>query len=70
MNKNDRCGYNISDFYSEEWKLKMEASKIKNIVETGYGYTNKRISSKRLLMLMNRLTEIEAILNNNDKNNE
>ena len=53
----------FSDAYSEEWRLKTHAAKLRWMIASGYGRTNKQLSPKRLKELKEKLEEIEAILN-------
>jgi len=53
----------FSDGYSEEWKLKTQAARLRSMIDSGYGRTNKPIPEKRLLKLKHKLEEIEATLN-------
>lgn len=53
----------FSDGYSEEWKLKTQAARLRSIINSGLGITNKPISSKRMAKLKRNLAEIEAALN-------
>lgn len=53
----------FSDVYSEEWKLKIQAARLRSIINSGLGITNKPISAKRMAKLKRNLAEIEAALN-------
>lgn len=53
----------FSDGYSEEWKLKTQAARLRSIINSGSGITNKPISAKRMAKLKRNLAEIEAALN-------
>lgn len=53
----------FSDGYSEEWKLKTQAARLRSIINSGLGITNKPISAKRMEKLKRTLAEIEEALN-------
>lgn len=53
----------FSDGYSEEWKLKTQAARLRSIINSGLGITNKPISAKRMEKLKRNLAEIEVALN-------
>jgi hypothetical protein len=53
----------FSDGYSNEWILKTQAARLRSIIDSGVGLTNKPISGKRMAKLKRNLAEIEAALN-------
>lgn len=53
----------FSDGYSEEWKLKTQAARLRSMINSGCGKTNKPLPPKRLEELKRNLAEIEAALN-------
>ena len=53
----------FSDGYSEEWKLKTQAARLRSMINSGCGKTNKPLPPKRLEELKQNLAEIEAALN-------
>lgn len=50
----------FSDGYSEEWKLKAQAARLRSMINSGCGKTNKPLPPKRLEELKRKLAEIEA----------
>ena len=53
----------FSDGYSDEWKLKTQAVRLRLMINSGFGKTNKPLSPKRLEELKRNLAEIEEALN-------
>ena len=53
----------FSDAYSEEFALKMQAARLRSIIDSGLGITNQPISAKRMAKLKRNLADIEAALN-------
>lgn len=53
----------VSSRYSEEWKLKTQAARLRSMINSGCGKTNKPLPPKRLEELKRNLAEIEAALN-------
>lgn len=53
----------FSTGYSDEWILKTQAARLRSIIDSGVGLTNKPISGKRMAKLKRKLAEIEAALN-------
>ena len=53
----------FSDGYSEEWKLKTQAARLRSLINSGRGKTNKPLPQKRLEELKQNLADIEAALN-------
>ncbi|MEP2668874.1 MAG: hypothetical protein ABJH04_07760 [Cyclobacteriaceae bacterium] len=44
---------------NELTKLKQKASRLKNVIEQGYGYTNKPLSEKRIKQMRITLAKVE-----------
>ena len=45
-------------------KLEQKAARLKNVIEQGYGYTNKPLSEKRIKQMRLTLSEMETKINN------